>query len=159
MLYLSCRSEVHTRGTVEAALGAGKRIVIPYCTVDDSGRNKLGLWWLESLDELVPGMWKILEPPKSRWGEAVKEIDPQALDLILLPGVAFDANGGRLGNGRGYYDRLLAEIIPGCQVIGVGFECQIFEEIPMDRFDRYLDVVITEAHFYPGKRRNPGSVA
>ncbi len=151
LLYLSCRSEVRTRPTVEAALSSGKRIAIPYCTRDDAGRNKLGLWWLESLDELVPGMWKIPEPPKFRWGEATKEIDPRVLDLIMVPGVAFDANGGRLGNGRGYYDRLLAEVRPDCQSIGVGFESQIFDDIPMDRFDIYLDGVITEAHFYRGK--------
>ncbi|MGH8553903.1 MAG: 5-formyltetrahydrofolate cyclo-ligase [Methylococcales bacterium] len=153
LLYLSCRSEVRTRPTVGAALASGKRIAIPYCTVDNSSRHKLGLWWLESLDELVPGMWNILEPPKSRWGEPVKEIDPQALDLIMVPGVAFVANAGRLGNGRGYYDRLLGELRSDCLAIGVGFETQIFEEIPMDRFDRYLDGVITEANYYRGKGR------
>lgn len=152
MLYLSCRSEVRTGKTVQAALGGEKRIVIPYCTVDDAGRNKLGLWWLESLDELVPGMWNILEPPKSRRGESGKEVDPKALDLIVVPGVAFDTDGGRLGNGQGYYDRLLVEVRPDCELLGVGFESQIFEEIPMGPLDIYLDGVITETRFYTGKR-------
>ncbi|MGH8549337.1 MAG: 5-formyltetrahydrofolate cyclo-ligase [Methylococcales bacterium] len=154
LLYLSCRSEVRTRETVHAALGGEKRIVIPYCTLDDAGRNKLGLWWLESLDELIPGMWNILEPPKSRRGESGKEIDPRNLDLIMVPGVAFDVRGGRLGNGQGYYDRLLAAVRPDCELIGVGFESQIFEEIPMGSFDIRLDGVITEKHFYPGKGRS-----
>ncbi|MCI0654425.1 MAG: 5-formyltetrahydrofolate cyclo-ligase, partial [Methylococcaceae bacterium] len=74
LFYLGCRSEVRTRETVRAALGGGKRIVVPYCTVDGAGRHKLGLWRLESLDELIPGMWNILEPPKSRRGESAKEI-------------------------------------------------------------------------------------
>ena len=54
------------------ALESGKKIVVPYCTVDESGANKLGLWWLESMDELVVGKWKILEPPRDRWGEPGK---------------------------------------------------------------------------------------
>lgn len=153
MMYLSCRSEVSTRETVQNALAADKRIVIPYCTVDDDGRNKLGLWWLESLNELIPGMWNILEPPKSRWGEAVKEIDPKELDLIMVPGVAFDPEGNRLGNGQGYYDRLLAEVRPDCELIGVCFESQIFEAIPMGPLDIALDGVLTEQHFYRGKGR------
>ncbi|MGH8477057.1 MAG: 5-formyltetrahydrofolate cyclo-ligase [Methylococcales bacterium] len=74
--------------------------------------------------------------------------DRKALDLIMVPGVAFDATGARLGNGRGYYDRLFAEVRPDCPVSGVGFESQIFAEIPMDRFDIHLDGVMTEAHFY-----------
>jgi 5-formyltetrahydrofolate cyclo-ligase len=153
LLYLSCRSEVRTHGLVQTALGGGKRIVIPYCTADQAGRNKLGLWRLDSLNELVPGMWNILEPPKSRRGESGKEIDPRALDLIMVPGVAFDASGGRLGNGQGYYDRLLAEVRPDCELIGVGFESQIFDEIPMGRFDVCLDGIITEQRFYRGTGR------
>lgn len=150
MMYLGCRSEVQTRSTVERALASDKRIVIPYCTVDEAGAPKLGLWWLESFAELRPGMWQILEPPKQRWGEAAKEVDPKALDLIMAPGVAFDARGGRLGNGRGYYDRLLGAIRPNCRVVGVGFESQIFDRIPMETYDVYLDGVITDANYYHG---------
>lgn len=154
MCYLDCRSEVRTTSAVKTALAGEKRIVIPYCTGDGEGHKFLGLWWLQSLDELIPGMWNILEPPKSRWGEPGKEIDPRQLDLIMVPGVAFDAQGGRLGNGQGYYDRLLAEVRPDCELIGVGFECQIFKQIPMNKQDIYLDGVITERSFYKGIGRN-----
>ncbi len=153
MFYLSCRSEVRTRPTVQEALGRGKQIVIPYCTADHEGRNKLGLWRLESLDELIPGMWKIPEPPKSRWGDPGQEIDPCALDLIMVPGVAFDAEGGRLGNGQGYYDRLLAGVRPDCGLFGAAFEAQMFDKVPMGRLDIYLDGVITEKGMYHGKGR------
>jgi 5-formyltetrahydrofolate cyclo-ligase len=153
MFYLSCRSEVRTRQTVQEVLGCGKQIVIPYCTVDGDGRRKLGLWRLDSLDELIPGMWKIPEPPKSRWGEPGKEVDPRALDLIMVPGVAFDAEGGRLGNGQGYYDRLLAGVRPDCGLYGVAFEAQLFDRIPMGGLDVYLDGVITEKCWYRGKGR------
>lgn len=154
MLYLNCRSEVHTRKLVEAELGRAKRIVIPYCTKDTEGQNRLGLWWLESMDELVPGTWKIPEPPKARWGEIGKEIAPVELDLIMVPGVAFDCDGGRLGNGQGYYDRLLATVRPDCRLYGVGYESQLFGEIPMGAQDVYLDGVITEKSVYYGRRQS-----
>lgn len=150
LFYLGCRSEVRTTAAVKSALSSDKQIVIPYCTANDEGHKVLGLWRLQSLDELDPGMWNILEPPKSRWGESGKEINPRKIDLIMVPGVAFDSKGGRLGNGQGYYDRLLAEVRPDCALIGVGFECQIFDQIPMDEHDIYLDGILTENRFYKG---------
>jgi len=156
LYYLDCRSEVRTHQAVRTSLETCKRIVIPYCTVNEQGDNKLGLWRIKSMNELVAGMWNILEPPKDRWGEPGKEVPPGEIDLALIPGVAFDANGGRLGNGKGYYDRLLYEVRPDCELIGAGFQAQIFEQIPMDDHDVYLDGVLTETHFYRGKGRGFG---
>lgn len=155
MLYLDCRTEVRTQETVTALLRSAKRIVIPYCTVDDAGVNVLGLWLLESMDELVSGTWNILEPPRERWGEAGKEIDPQNLDFIMVPGVAFDKNGGRLGNGGGYYDRLLHNVRNDTTLIGACFECQLVEKIPMEAHDVFLDGIITELCVYNSPGRNP----
>jgi hypothetical protein len=84
--YLDCRSELRTRQALPEALASGKRIIVPYCTADESGANKLGLWWLQSMDELVVGKWKILEPPKCRWGEPGKEQQPEELDAVIVPG-------------------------------------------------------------------------
>ena len=139
------------------SLETGKCIVIPYCTVNEQGNNKLGLWRIESLNELVAGMWNIMEPPKDRWGEPGKEVPPGEIDLALVPGVAFDVNGGRLGNGKGYYDRLLHEVRHDCELIGAGFQAQVFEQVPMDDHDVYLDGVLTETGFYRGKGRGPGN--
>src|SRR3954465_12706071 len=72
--YLDCRSELRTRHALPEALASGQRVVVPYCTVDELGANKLGLWWLRALDELVIGKWKILEPPRERWGEPEREM-------------------------------------------------------------------------------------
>jgi 5-formyltetrahydrofolate cyclo-ligase len=60
--YIDCRSELRTRQALPAALASAQRIIVPYCTVDEQGANKLGLWWLTSVDELIIGKWKILEP-------------------------------------------------------------------------------------------------
>ena len=101
MWYIDCRSELRTKFALPDAIASEKRIVVPYCTTDENGENKLGLWLLESMDEMVVGKWKILEPPRDRWGEDGKEIDPKDLDLVMVPGVGFGRDGERMGNGQG----------------------------------------------------------
>ncbi|NOQ15747.1 MAG: 5-formyltetrahydrofolate cyclo-ligase [Methyloprofundus sp.] len=152
--YLHCRSEVCTYQTVQAEiLQQDKKIVIPYCTKDAQGNNQLGLWHVQDLAELVAGTWGILEPPKVRWGELGREIPPESLDFIVTPGVAFDKSGGRLGNGAGYYDRLLASIRKNTFLLGVGFDCQLIEQVCMQDYDIYMDAVVSESAIYQGKCR------
>jgi len=153
MWYIHCRSEVRTQTALLGELDAGKRMVIPYCTKDEQGHNKLGLWWLEDFTELVPGMWGILEPPRQRWGELGKEVAPEQLDCVMVPGVAFDRNGGRLGNGAGYYDHLLKSVRADAVLIGVCFESQLVEQVAMDAHDVVMDIVMTEKNLYAGKGR------
>jgi len=153
MWYIHCRSEVRTQSALLGELATGKRMVIPYCTKDEQGHNKLGLWWLEDFAELVPGMWGILEPPQQRWGELGKEVASEQLDCVMVPGVAFDRNGGRLGNGAGYYDRLLKSVRVDAVLIGVCFESQLVEQVAMDAHDVAMDIVMTEKNLYAGKRR------
>lgn len=148
MWYLHCRSEVRTLTAVQSALESSKKIVIPYCTKDSQGHNKLGLWLLEDLSELIQGTWDILEPPKSRWGEQGKEVSPEELDLIMVPGVAFDSQGGRLGNGAGYYDRLLQKVPPMTHLTAVCFESQICKQVEMEKHDVFMHTVITEKSQY-----------
>ncbi len=154
MWYLDCRSETRTRDLIPAALESDKKIIVPYCTVDENGDNKLGLWYLENMDELVLGKWDILEPPKDRWGETGKEVAPEELDLVMVPGVGFDRNGGRMGNGQGYYDRLLEKSRPNAPLIAICYESQLFDQILVGPFDVYMDKVITEKAIYQGKGRH-----
>jgi 5-formyltetrahydrofolate cyclo-ligase len=151
--YLDCRSELRTRQALPAALASGKRIIVPYCTVDERGANKLGLWWLQSMDELVIGKWKILEPPRERWGEPGKELAPEEIDLVIVPGVGFSREGARMGNGQGYYDRLLARVRPDCPLIGLCYECQLFDELVVGRHDVFMDKIVTEQAVYAGRGR------
>jgi 5-formyltetrahydrofolate cyclo-ligase len=145
---LHCRSEVRTLKAVSAELNGAKRIVIPYCTKDQNGQPKLGLWRLEAISELSPGTWGILEPAKARWGEKGKEVSAKNLDLVMVPGVAFDRKGGRLGNGAGYYDRLLQEVSPDTKLTAVCYESQLFDEVLMETHDVYMDAVLTEKNCY-----------
>jgi 5-formyltetrahydrofolate cyclo-ligase len=151
--YLDCRSELRTRQALPAALASGKRVVIPYCTTDDRGQNKLGLWWLQSLDELVVGKWKILEPPRDRWADPDRAVRPDELDFVVVPGVGFGRDGARMGNGQGYYDRLLESVRPDCPLVALCYECQLFDKLVVDAHDVFMDKVVTERAIYNGLGR------
>lgn len=147
--YCHCRSEVQTLNAIAMQLRSDRRIVVPYCTHDEQGRNCLGLWRLEALDELQIGTWGIFEPPPSRWRESGKQVVVSELEAVVVPGVAFDRNGRRLGNGAGYYDRLLASVRDDAALFGVAFEAQVFPLIPIEAHDVAMDYVVTENRIYP----------
>jgi len=146
MWYLDCRSELRTRHSLPAALESGKKIVVPYCTVDEQGANKLGLWWLEDMQELVVGKWKILEPPRDEWENPRKLVSPSELEFVMVPGVGFSRQGARMGNGQGYYDRLLDQV--NCPLIALCYECQLFDDLVVGPHDVFMDKVVTEAAVY-----------
>lgn len=148
MWYVHCRSEVRTLNALKTELSKSKRIVIPFCTQDAEQQNKLGLWWLEDLSELVPGTWGILEPPIEKWEDKNKIIEPNEIDLIMVPGVAFDHEGGRLGNGAGYYDRLLQGVRHDTVLTAICYESQICEKVVMEKHDVAMHHVLTELNSF-----------
>ena len=145
MWYVDVRDEARTRHALPAALESGKSIVIPYC-VD----GELELFHLEAMEELETGLYKILEPRSDLREVEAKNVDVKDLDLILVPGVAFDARGGRTGHGKGYYDKLLENAKADTPLISLAFECQMFDEIPMQSHDIFMDKVVTESNVYDG---------
>ena len=138
--YCSFNSEVETRFLLEDALEQGKRVVLPRVNKD---QGVLDLYYVEGLDgEWVgPGTWKIPEPRPERCQPA----DKGDIDLILVPGVAFDTTGGRLGYGGGYYDRLLHSLREDQQrrAVGLAFEDQIVEDVPLSFFDFRVPIIVT----------------
>src|SRR5581483_9788056 len=112
------------------ALASGKRIVVPYCV-----NNELELFLLGSMEELAIGMYKILEPRPELRGLAEKRIVPADLDLVMVPGVAFDRRGARMGHGFGYYDKLLQHARRDAPLVALAFECQLFPEVPTQAHD------------------------
>jgi 5-formyltetrahydrofolate cyclo-ligase len=147
LFYLDAGSEVRTRPHLPAVLASGKRVVVPYCVTET---NELGLFRLEDVAELVEGAYRILEPRPDLRAAPGKSVDPAELDLVMVPGVAFDPRGGRLGQGKGYYDRLLAKVRPNAPLIGLAFDCQMVPEVPAGPHDVVMDWVLTETAAYRG---------
>jgi len=143
MLYLDARSEVRTGWLLSASRARGQRVVVPYCMGDD-----LGLFLLESPEELVRGTFGILEPRPALRGLPPKEIPVEQVDLIVVPGVAFDRQGARLGHGKGYYDHLLHRARAETARIALAYECQMFPRIPSLPHDVPMHAVVTEAAVY-----------
>jgi 5-formyltetrahydrofolate cyclo-ligase len=149
MFYIDVRAEVRTRHALPGALASGKTIVVPWC----NEHGELELFRLTAMEELELGMYRILEPRCELRLLREKQIAPHELDLILVPGVAFDHRGGRTGHGKGYYDKLLQHARGDAPLVALAFECQMFPEIPMQSHDIFMDKVVTEAGVYEGRGR------
>jgi 5-formyltetrahydrofolate cyclo-ligase len=149
LFYVDVRSEVRTRHYLPTALTHGKKVVVPWC----NDRGELELFHLEHIDELATGMYRILEPRPALRSLAAKQVDPRELDLVMVPGVAFDRTGARMGHGKGYYDKLLQHARRDAPLVALAFECQLFPEIPTAPHDIFMDKIITETAVYEGKGR------
>lgn len=148
MYYVDVRDEARTRQALPEAIQSDQRIVIPYCV-----EGELELFLLESMDELEEGAYRILEPKAELRSVPEKQLAVDQLDLILVPGVAFDREGGRTGHGKGYYDKLLEHARLETPLVALAFDCQIFDSIPMQEHDIYMDKVVTESTVYQGRGR------
>ncbi len=118
-------------------LARGKRLALPLVT----GEGRMEARLVEDLAALVSGAYGIREP-----GPTTQSVSPEAIDLLILPGLAFDPDCFRMGRGGGYYDRYLA-IFPGLTVAPTR-ELQILPAVPRDPWDRAADMVVTEARTF-----------
>ena len=130
LLYHSLPDEVDTHGLVRRWSGQ-KRILLPVVKGED-----LELKLYTGDNHLTQGAFRIDEPT----GPAFT--DYAAIDLAVIPGVAFDRRGNRLGRGKGYYDRLLPRI-PTANTLGLCFPCQLVDQIPTEAHDIPMDEVLT----------------
>ncbi len=138
LFYVSTRDEVKTESMIKKALEYGKRVVVPISNLKE---RTLNLSEIKDFDsELEPGAFNILEP-KERF---LRPVSPEEIDLVIVPGVAFDEKGNRLGYGMGFYDRFLRSVKKDTPVIGLAYEFQIIEKIPVDDTDVTVDKVVTE---------------
>lgn len=132
LLYHSLKDEVNTHEFIKK-WSHDKRILLPVVVGDD-----LELRLYTGPEDLKLGAYGIDEPTGTLF------TDYAAIDLIAVPGVAFDRKGNRLGRGKGYYDRLLPRI-PSAYKIGICFPYQLVEEVPAEPFDIRMDEIITAA--------------
>lgn len=143
MGYMSFGSEFDTASFVLQVLNAGKRLVLP--RVDKTAR-KLVLYQVEDLRDLEAGVWGIREP---RMGSPLVSLNE--IDFLLMPGVAFDRTGNRLGYGAGFYDRLLASAPETKQPqttvskkVAAVFSVQVVDSVPTTENDQRVDFIMTE---------------
>lgn len=142
-LYAAVRSEVETEGLFHRLRARRCQLFYPRCRL--SGRL-LDFVPVADPGELQPGAFEIPEP-------AGEPVDLDRLDLVVVPGLAFDRRGARLGYGQGYYDRTLAAF--GGGRVGLAFGAQILEKLPVDIHDQPMDAVITEDGVLRSRRATP----
>ena len=145
--FVGVKSEVTTLPMIGDAVAAGRRVALPCVT--PAG---LRLVRIESLDELVPAPFGLLEPAPQIGQEPGRQVRPADVDFFAVPGVAFDTTGGRLGHGKAYYDGLLAQARPDACRAGLCFELQLVGQVPMEAHDIRMDYVVTEAAVYGAAR-------
>ena len=135
-IFISKPDEPDTRPIIEHCWNSRKKIAVP---VVIPGTFDLFHSEIKSFDDLVSGMHGIQEPSPER---RIK-INPESFDLVIVPGVAFDRQGGRLGHGKGYYDRFL-ELTRAFR-LGLTFDCQLLEAVPTDGHDVPMNAILSES--------------
>lgn len=146
--YVSFRSEVATLALIDALIAMGKTVVVPITRVKEKRLDAIHI--TNRSADLEPGYCNIPEPKEELCQS--REIAPEKIEAILLPGSVFDERGGRFGYGGGYYDRFL-ENVPQAARIGLAFDLQIIDKAPLQEHDELLDLVVTESRVIYGAKR------
>lgn len=133
LTYVSLAEEVDTHPIIEHALHSGRAVAVPRVAEN----HRLDWVRIDSINALTPGAFAVLEPTGT--AELLSTFQEP---VVLVPGVAFDRAGHRLGWGQGYFDRFLTEF--SGTSIGLAFDCQLYDGLPFEAHDRPVDYVITE---------------
>ncbi len=146
LFYMAKEKEVNLLETLTQALQQHKTVMLPRTDI------KTGNIYLAAINSLtadvVPGNYGLLEPRGD-----LAAFNPLHLDLLLIPGVVFDKRGNRLGRGKGYYDRLLIETT--ALKIGIAYDLQMVDVIPVKPSDISMDYIITETRIITTNQRDP----
>jgi 5-formyltetrahydrofolate cyclo-ligase len=146
MTYVTFRSEVDTRGLIAWALAASKTVAVPRVR---GPRDMEAFRLRDPGQDLVCGTWDIPEPC-----DGLDECAPEAIDLIVIPGAVFTADGGRIGYGGGFYDTYLHTLRPDVPRIALAFELQVIDALPREAHDLPVDAIVTEQRVIrPAARR------
>ena len=135
-IYISAiNNEVDTLGLILHLFEQGKQVIVPKCSLRSTDLHNIRIY---SLEELKPAKFGLMEPDYNQ----EREIMPSQLDIVIVPLLAFDRSGGRIGFGGGYYDSLLAQC--PCPKVGIAFSFQEVGKVPLEAHDQKLDIIITE---------------
>ena len=133
MMYISSFKEPETLPIIEHLLEQGKKVVVP---VSSTATNTIVPTYIESISELQKGAYGILEP------SIIRHVDPSEIEVVVIPGIAFDMHRNRLGFGKGYYDKFLENT--EAKKIALCYDFQIVDDLPVDDHDIPMDLILTE---------------
>jgi 5-formyltetrahydrofolate cyclo-ligase len=138
LLYITRGIEIDTMKIIKRSLEKNKVVVIPVFGTD---KYKVNLFKVDHPDtDLKPGSSGMLEPN----GKRCKVVPIDCIDIAIIPGIAFDEKGGRIGKGEGYYDRLIPKLPITTRKVSVAFEEQVVQQVPMTSHDKHVDIIITD---------------
>jgi 5-formyltetrahydrofolate cyclo-ligase len=136
LVYVSKEAEVDTRGLIQQLLAMGRQVCVPW--FDGANEQYVASELRDFALDLTAGRFGILEPKP----EAVKPVAGDRIDAALVPGLAFDETGNRLGRGMGYFDRILQDV-RGVK-IALAYDFQLLSEVPTEVHDTPVDFIVTE---------------
>ncbi len=136
--YVARPPEVETLPMIEEAIALGKIVVVPRTDLE---KKELELYQIQNPEkDLARGAFGILEPIPSR----TRRVEASQIECVIVPGIAFDAAGHRVGRGGGFYDRWLKTLGSQVPKIGLAFSFQVLSSIPFESHDQKVDLVLTE---------------
>jgi 5-formyltetrahydrofolate cyclo-ligase len=138
LLYINSNCEVNSLEIIKRCLNYKKIVILPAFVTT---KYEMKLLKIDNLDtDLTIGPRNILEPDPNQ----CNVVPIECIDIAIIPGVAFDEKGGRIGSGDGYYDRLIPKLPITTRKVALTFEDQIVSQIQMEAHDRHVDIIITE---------------
>lgn len=138
LLYLNHSNEVLTKGIIQKCFEFNKIVVLP---LKDNNPHEFKLLKIDHPEtDLKPGMDGLLKPD----AEKCKAVPVERIDIAIIPGIAFDEKGGRVGTGEGYYNRLIPNLPITTRKVALAFEDQIVQMVPNDSHDKFVDIIITD---------------
>ena len=141
MCYIDFKGEVITSDILNSDINRNKTICVPIISnAEDGSRHIIASVLKDTESELCKGCFGIMEPKS----EYIRLLEPQKIDLVIVPGVVFDEKRNRIGFGAGFYDRFLRNVRNDCVKVGLAYEFQVVDDVPVNDFDIPMDIIITE---------------
>jgi len=138
LLYMNTENEVATRNIIKRTIEHNKIVVLP---VFDMEKHRMGLMKVENLEnQLKRGPRGVHEPNTAK----SKKVPIDCIDIAIVPGIAFDEKGARIGTGMGFYDRLIPNLPITTRKVALSFEDQLIQQVPMEHHDKHVDIIITD---------------
>ncbi len=138
LLYSKYNKLVDSQGIIQKCFDFNKIVVLPAFNTE---KYEMNLMKVDNLDtDLILGVRGILEPNP----EQCKHVPIECVDIAIIPGIAFDEKGGRLGTGGGFYDRLIPKLSVTTRKVAVALEEQIVPQVHMESHDKHVDIIITD---------------